>query len=85
MQPSDLCPWCGQHPDANARDGGGASCCEQAQDAEQACEVLAASDTPDERLVLAAVTYWPELSPGSKVIRLRMTHGRLFSREVAHG
>ena len=85
MLPSELCPWCGQHPDINAIDGGGAACCEQAQDAELATEALEASDTPDDRLASAAVVYWPELAAGSAVMRQRMSYDRLFSGEVAHG
>lgn len=76
MQPSDLCPWCHQHPDTNARDGGGASCCEQAQDAEAATEALEASDTPDERLVQAAVVYWPDLAADLAVMRQPVSHRR---------
>jgi hypothetical protein len=85
MLQSELCPWCGQHPDINAIDGGGAACCEQAQDAEQACEVLEASDAADDRLVSAAVTYWPDLVADRPTMRQRMTHERMFSEGVAHG
>ena len=74
MQPSDLCPWCHQHPDINGALG--AACCGQAQDAEEACEALAASDTPDDRLVSAAVTYWPDIAGDLPVMRLRMSHVR---------
>jgi hypothetical protein len=98
--PGDRCPWCDckyrLDDDIDERDhiegvgsinyGTPAFCCVMDQQAEEACEALAASDRAnDEALAAAAVAYWPELSADLPVIRQRMTHDRPFSGEVAHG
>lgn len=72
MQPSDPCPWCGDDPHCNAAHG--VACCSRAQDAEEACEALDASEPPDEVLEAAALTYWPELAADLPVIRQRLSH-----------
>lgn len=84
MPQNDLCPWCHQHPDINGVHG--VACCEQAQDAEQACEALEASDAPDDRLVSAAVTYWQDIAADLASMRHRMTYQALImgTEQMSH-
>lgn len=79
---SDLCPWCGGQP--TIEDGQLWPCCQQAQDAEQACEALEQADRQDDDAAAAeALAYWPELAADLAAMRQNLTHTTAGARRAA--